>query len=204
MGHRPRVRLPVPLRSGSSAGRAPPRHGGGPWFDPRSEHAPRLRLWVGRWAFTPAKRVRVPQARPFWCRSIGRTGGCHRSSTVWRGDLRLLARVAQPGRAPLSHSGWRRFKSSREHGDHGVPDVHARLWPWRSMGSTPRDHPRWVRRRWRVGLACKAGASVLRGFESLHPHHTPVAQVDRAPVSGTGGSWFESSRGYARRSDRSG
>jgi hypothetical protein len=64
ISRRPRVRIPPPQRSGGSAGRAPPRHGGGPWFDPRSEHSPRVRLWVGRGPFKPAERVRVPHVRP--------------------------------------------------------------------------------------------------------------------------------------------
>ena len=72
----------------------------------------------------------------------------------------------------------------------------------RGPGSTPGSHPEGARRRWRVGPACKAGAS-LRGFESLGSHQTLVAphprsSVDRAPGSEPDGREFESRRGYAR------
>ncbi len=72
----------------------------------------------------------------------------------------------------------------------------------RGPGSTPGSHPKGARRRWRVGPARKAGAS-LSGFESLRSHHTLVAphprsSVDRAPGSEPDGREFESRRGYAR------
>jgi hypothetical protein len=84
ISRRPRVQIPPPQRSGGSAGRAPPRHGGGPWFDPRSEHSPRVRLWVGRGPFKPAERVRVP------ARATTVTG---RSACLCRG-------LGDPGRPP--------------------------------------------------------------------------------------------------------
>ena len=49
----------------------------------------------------------------------------------------------------------------------------------RGPGSTPGSHPKGARRRWRVGPARKAGAS-LSGFESLRSHHTLVAPHPRS------------------------
>jgi hypothetical protein len=56
-------------------------------------------------------------------------------------------------------------------------------------GSNPVCHPKWARRRWRVGAGCNPVAS-LRGFESLRPHHALVAQwIEHwLPEPGVGGS----------------
>src|SRR5687768_2449223 len=52
-------------------------------------------------------------------------------------------------------------------------------------GSTPGDHPRGVRRRWRVGPVCKTGA-LLRGFESLHSHATKCHPMETDVGAGAG------------------
>jgi hypothetical protein len=91
--------------------------------------------------------------------------------------------------------GWRRFESSIAHGcllpswDGAGP-----LSPQR-RGSTPVRHPHARLTRAAKGLACKAGAVWLRRFESSTRHASPRSPVDRAPPSGGGDRWFESSRG---------
>ena len=67
----------------------------------------------------------------------------------------------------------------------------------RGPGSTPRQPPKGARRRWRVGPACKAGASAERvRIPRLPPY--PRSSGDRARRSERRGRPFESARGYAR------
>ena len=95
-----------------------------------------------------------------------------------RVSVRVRAREPCPAssaeRAPRSHRGGPRFdpaagycgRSSMAERRVVAPEVAVQL---RSIA--PRD-----RRRWRVGTGCNPVAHVLRGFESLIPHHARVAQ----------------------------
>ncbi len=71
------VRLPHPLRSGSSVlvehrlDTAEVRR-----FDPVPEHHGLFDYGLGPGVFTPRERVRVPQRLPFRCRPTGRAPGC--------------------------------------------------------------------------------------------------------------------------------
>ena len=82
-------------RSGSSVGRAPPRHGGGCWFDPSSGHARQLARWTNwksRLAFT--QDMCGFEARP---RCVRRSFRCR---PIWQGRRLLTVQVPVRARAP--------------------------------------------------------------------------------------------------------
>jgi hypothetical protein len=143
-------------RSGSSAGRAPPRQDGGPWFEPRPEHAhPQSRPYgsagerrlhtaevpgsnpgagtvaVERHVLALAAPVRLRQITPRGRADDGESGpAVTRSHQVLRGFESLIphdALVAQLDSARRSERRGRRFESCRGH---------AR--PWRAPGGAAR------------------------------------------------------------------
>lgn len=156
-------------RSGSSVGRAPPRHDGGPWFESRPEHA--AAAWrggrTGRVArLSPGNvRVRVPSAllkaymRARRRRRVGSgcKPGAHAEGVRIPPPARIgNASVAQQDRARRSERRGRRFESGRGHD---------------GLVAFPAERP-----------ACKAGDPVpVRLRARPRPCHPPLSSTHAPP-----------------------
>jgi hypothetical protein len=139
--HKPSLVGSPRSRSGSSEGRAPPRHGGGRRFDPGPEHRRAFGYGLGPCAFTAVKRVRVPYARPFPRSSTCSSGRLLTGRLEVRTLPRELAREAQlVWAAPLYGDG-RGFDPRRGHERH--PDDPSVEAAGRLRARPPVCHPLW-------------------------------------------------------------
>ncbi len=158
----------------------------------------RVRLWVGPRPFTAMKRVRVPHARPFRCRPVGRAADCS--------SAQALVRVQPPEPRPCSSAVERRDHKAQVRGSTpraGTGPLlraevvavaqwqSAGLWPRRRRVSTGQSPHTWVRHRRRGGAACKAVACSAQRVRIPPPAPCPRSSADRAPASEAGRRRFD-------------